>query len=93
MQIVVDLALRSLFPGICDEWFSLTQNIRETFIQERREKKSAVVRDIASTKDALQRALREEVVNHVTSIFSYVLMFNHNETKFQCACLTQVTGT
>jgi hypothetical protein len=82
VQIVVDLALGSLFPGICDEWFSLTQNIRETFVQERREKRVAVVRDIAGTKDALQGALRVAVVDHVISIFSYVLALNHNKIQF-----------
>jgi hypothetical protein len=82
VQTLVDLALGNLFPEQCNEWLSSTQNIRETFIQERREKRNAVVRDIASTKDSLQRALHEEVVDHVISIFSYVLPFNHSLIKF-----------
>jgi hypothetical protein len=82
VQTLVDLALGNLIPEKCDEWFSSNQNISRTFIKERRERKSAVVRELASTKDSLQRALREEVVDHVISIFSYVLPFDHNWIKF-----------
>ncbi|KAF8267057.1 hypothetical protein EI94DRAFT_1731643 [Lactarius quietus] len=69
VQTLVDLALKDLLPAQCDEWLFSSQYIRETFLQERREKKNAVVRDIASTKDSLQHELRDEVVNRVISIF------------------------
>lgn len=72
MQILVDLALGTLFPEQCDEWLALKQCIHETFVLERTEKESAVSRDIANMEAPLQHALREEVVGHVISIFPYV---------------------
>lgn len=43
-------------------------------MQERREKNSAVARDLADTEESLQHVLREKVVDHVISIFPYVLV-------------------
>lgn len=82
MQAVVDLAIGSLLPEKCNKWISSTQKIRETFLQEQKEKKDAVVRDLSSNKASMQRALREAVVNHVSGIFSYVLAFNPSLIKF-----------
>ncbi|KAI9443933.1 hypothetical protein H4582DRAFT_2125919, partial [Lactarius indigo] len=66
---LVDVALRDLFPRQCEEWHGINQYIHEIFMREQREKKSAIVRDIASTQNNLQHALREEVVNHVIGCF------------------------
>ena len=73
MQNLVDIALGDLFPKPSEEWLSIRQDIHEIFERERTRELSAVVRDIANTKELLQHALREEVVSHVISIFPYVL--------------------
>ncbi|KAH9054525.1 hypothetical protein EDB87DRAFT_1580466 [Lactarius vividus] len=69
VQDLVDIALRDLFPRQCEEWNGIKQYIHEVFMQERREKKSAIVRDIANTENNLRHALREEVVDHVIGSF------------------------
>lgn len=74
VQTLVDLALGNLLPGICNEWLSLSQDIHDAFMREQREKKSVIVRDIASAKDSVQHALREEVIQHVIGIFPYVVI-------------------
>ncbi|KAI9455179.1 hypothetical protein BJY52DRAFT_1224795, partial [Lactarius psammicola] len=62
-------ALGGLLPEQCNEWLSFTQHIRDIFVQEKTKKKSAIARNIANTEDSLQRALREEVVDHVINCF------------------------
>ena len=74
VQTLVDLALGNLFPEQCKEWHVIKQQIHEIFMQERREKESAFTRDIVNTKDAVQNALRQEVVDHVIGIFPYVVI-------------------
>ncbi|KAI9452888.1 hypothetical protein BJY52DRAFT_1124024 [Lactarius psammicola] len=71
MRILVDVALGSLFPEQYEEWYDTKQYIHGIFMRELREKKSAIVRDLADTEDSLRHALREEVVDHVTGIFPY----------------------
>jgi hypothetical protein len=77
VQTLVDVALGDLLPEQCNEWISISHNIHEVFMRERREKKSAVVRDVADTKDSLQHVLGEEIINHVINIFPYVLIQPH----------------
>ena len=72
MQNLVEVALGDLFPGQCEEWLSIKQDIHEAFLREQKERKSAVARDLADAEDSLQHALREEVVNRAISIFPYV---------------------
>src|SRR6266702_1928186 len=74
VQTLVDIALGGLFPKQCEEWHVRKQYIHEIFMRERREKKSAVARDLADPEDSLQHALRQEVVDHVIKIFPYVLI-------------------
>ncbi|KAH8979281.1 hypothetical protein EDB92DRAFT_1980226 [Lactarius akahatsu] len=69
VQNLVDIALRDLFPRQCEEWNGIKQHIREMFMQELREKKSAIDRDIADTENNLRYALREEVIDHVIGSF------------------------
>ena len=69
MQTLVDVALGGILPQQCNEWVSTSHQIHENFMQKRREKKSAVAREIGDTKDSLQHVLREEVVKHVINIF------------------------
>jgi len=73
VQHLVDAALGDLFPKKYEEWLDIKQYIRDVFLRQRREKESAVTRDIADTENSLQHALREEVIDHVISIFPYVL--------------------
>ncbi|KAH9016242.1 hypothetical protein EDB85DRAFT_1898280 [Lactarius pseudohatsudake] len=68
-RIWSDVALRDLFPRQCEEWHDIKQYIHEIFMQERKEKKSAIARDIANTENSLRHALREEVVDHVIGSF------------------------
>ncbi len=76
VHTLVDVALGGLHPEQCNEWLSLSQDIRDLFMQEKRKRKSAIARDITNTEDSLQRALREEVVDHVINLFPYVVL-NH----------------
>lgn len=73
VQTLVNLALGNLLPGLCNEWLSLSHDIHDAFLREQREKRRVIIRDIASTKDSVQQALREEVIDHVISIFPYVV--------------------
>lgn len=72
VQTLVREALGDLFPKQCKDWHVRKQHIREIFMQERGEKNSAVARDLADTEDTLHQALREEILDHVISIFPYV---------------------
>ena len=82
VQILVDLALRSLHQEQCDEWLSTTQFIRDEFTRERKERKNIVVRDVAGTEDSLRHVLREAVVDHVIGIFPYVVIQSYlNQTQ------------
>ncbi|KAF8267054.1 hypothetical protein EI94DRAFT_1830340 [Lactarius quietus] len=69
LQTLVREALEDLFPKQCKDWHVRKQHIREIFMQERREKSSAVARDLADTEGSLQHALREKVVDHVVGIY------------------------
>ncbi|KAH9005432.1 hypothetical protein EDB86DRAFT_2825090 [Lactarius hatsudake] len=80
VQNLVDIALRDLFPGQCEEWNGIKQHIQEIFMQERREKKGAIDRDIADTENNLRYALREEVIDHVIGSFPSLdrnVLFSH----------------
>ena len=90
VQTLVDVALGGLLPEKCSAWLSSSQHIHETFMRERREKKSAVAREIAGTKDSLQHVLREELVDRVISIFPYVLIQSSNT---EGVYLMQVVGS
>ena len=74
MQNLVNVALGDLFPEQCEEWASIRRHVHEVFMRDRREKISAVARDLVDTEDWLQHALRSEVVDHVINIFPYVLI-------------------
>ncbi|KAH9059728.1 hypothetical protein EDB87DRAFT_1831890 [Lactarius vividus] len=69
VQTLVDVALGGLHPEQCNDWLSSSQYIRDKFMEEKTKRKSAIARDIANTEDSLQRALREEVVDHVIKYF------------------------
>ena len=73
MQNLVEVALGDLFPEQCEEWLSTKKYIQEVFIREQKERKSAIVRDLADAEDLLQHALREEIVDRVIQNFPYVL--------------------
>jgi len=71
VHTLVDVAQGGLIPEQRNEWLSLSQHIRDLFMQEKTKKTSAIARDITNTGDSLQRALREEVVDHVINLFPY----------------------
>ena len=76
VQALVGVALGSLLPELCNEWVSSSQYVRETFMREQWERKGGVARNIAD--EELQHVLRGEVVNHVISVFPYVLIQSSN---------------
>ncbi|KAI9443965.1 hypothetical protein H4582DRAFT_1049491 [Lactarius indigo] len=69
VQTLVDVALGNHHPEQCNEWISSSQSIRDQFMQEKTKRKTVIARDIADTEDSLQRALREEVIDHVINFF------------------------
>ncbi|KAI9453856.1 hypothetical protein BJY52DRAFT_1189313 [Lactarius psammicola] len=69
VQSLVNVALSDLFPEQCKDWRAMKQDIRDVFMREQTKRKSAVAQNIASTEGSLRRALREEVVDHVISLF------------------------
>ncbi|KAI9443805.1 hypothetical protein H4582DRAFT_1846182 [Lactarius indigo] len=69
VQTLVNVALSDLFPEQCKLWRVMQQDIRDIFMQEQTRKKGAVAQDIANTGGSLRCALREEVVDHVTTLF------------------------
>ena len=69
VQTLVRVALGDLFPRQCKEWHVTKQYTHEIFMREQRKKQSAVARDLGDTEGSMQRALRDEVVDHVISIF------------------------
>jgi hypothetical protein len=69
MQTLVSVAFGELFPELCREWRTKKQDIRDVFFRERSSRKIGVAQDIAKTEGSLRRALREEVVDHVISLF------------------------
>ena len=88
MQTLVDVALGGLLPEQCNERVSSNQYVRETFLRERRERKGSDSRDMADKE--LQRVLREVVVNHVISVFPYVLIQSSNTTDSEGVYLMQI---
>jgi hypothetical protein len=73
VQTLVNVALWDLFPEQCKEWRAVKQDIRDIFMREQTRRKSAVVLDVANAEGSPCRALREEVVDHVISLFPYVV--------------------
>lgn len=72
VQTLVHEALGDIFPKQCKDWHVRKQHINEIFAQERREKNIVVAHGLADAEDSLRTALREQVINHVISIFPYV---------------------
>ena len=73
VQALINVALLDIFPEQCKEWRAVKQDIRDVFMREQTKRKSAVFQDIVNTEGSLRRALREEVVDHVTNLFPYVV--------------------
>ncbi|KAH9166548.1 hypothetical protein EDB89DRAFT_2232826 [Lactarius sanguifluus] len=69
VQTLVNVALSDLFPEQCKQWQVLKLDIRDISMREQTRKKSAVAQDIANTGGSLRCALREEVVDHVSTLF------------------------
>ncbi|KAI9443823.1 hypothetical protein H4582DRAFT_1807697 [Lactarius indigo] len=69
VQTLVGVALLDLFPEQCKQWRIMQRDIRDVFMREQTRKKSAVAQDIANTGGLLRCALREEIVDHVSTIF------------------------
>lgn len=71
MQTLVSIALGDLFPEQYRKWHAKKQNVRDVFSRERKSRKHSVAQDVTKTEGSLRSALREEVVNHVISLFPY----------------------
>ncbi|KAI9443938.1 hypothetical protein H4582DRAFT_1807523, partial [Lactarius indigo] len=74
VQTLVDVALGSHYPEQYNEWLARSQYNRDVFLREKTKRKSAIARDVINNEDSLQRALREEVVDHVINLFPYVVL-------------------
>ncbi|KAH8986573.1 hypothetical protein EDB86DRAFT_2954862 [Lactarius hatsudake] len=69
VQTLVNVALSDLFPDQCKQWRVMQQDIRDVFMLEQTRNKSAAAQNIANTGGSLRCALREEVVDHVSTLF------------------------
>ena len=76
VQTLVSVALGDLFPELCIEWRALKLDISDIFLQERTSRKSVIVQDVVNTESSLRRALCEEAVDHVISLFPYIVFIS-----------------
>lgn len=93
VQTLVRIALGDLFPELCIEWRALKLDISDIFLQERTRRKSVVAQDVINTESSLRRALREEVVDHVISLFPYYLLFHLVDLAYGAYLVLQVFGS
>jgi hypothetical protein len=63
------IAISALFPGLCDEWLALKQDIYDIFRRESTNRKGVVFREIVTKEGPLRRILREAVIEEVVSLF------------------------
>ncbi|KAF8260139.1 hypothetical protein EI94DRAFT_1897819 [Lactarius quietus] len=89
-QTLVTVALGDRFPEQCKEWRAMKQDIREVFMREQTRRKDLVAQELADTEGALRCALREEVVDHVISLFPYVISLNQ---AYGAYLILQVVGS
>lgn len=71
IQTLVGVALGDLFPEQCKNWRARKQNVRDVFSRKRTNSEREIAQNVAKSEDSLRHALREGVVDHVTSLFPY----------------------
>ena len=68
------ITMSDIFPGLCDEWWALKQDIRDIFRRESTNRRDVIFREIATEEGPLPHILREAVVEEVMSLFPYVVV-------------------
>ena len=76
MDILVDVAISTMFPKQCDEWRVGTKNIRRSFREEITKRQDEVCQELNGQESSLRRALREAVVDDVTKLFPCVFILS-----------------
>jgi hypothetical protein len=71
VKILVDIAIKDLFPEPCDKWRTRNEEIRTRCKQELEKRKDTARREIGRGEDSLRRALYEAVVEDVIKLFPY----------------------
>ena len=79
MNILVEVALLTIFPKQCNEWRITTMDARRSFREEMTKRQDKVCQELSNQELSLRRALRDEVVDDVTKLFPYVIA--------RCLCL------
>jgi hypothetical protein len=69
IQILVDVALSSSFPGQCTAWCSAMKNTRERFQKDLTETQHKACEGLVRQETSLQRTLRDVVIEDVMKQF------------------------
>jgi len=71
VKILVDIALKDLFPESCDKWRTAKQEIRARCKEELEKKEDTVRQEIARGECLLRGTLHEAVMKDVIILFPY----------------------
>jgi len=74
VEILVGIAVESLFPESCVRWRAEKKEIRARCKQEFAKKEDTVRQEIARGEGSLRRALHEAVMKDVMKLFPYDLV-------------------
>ena len=74
MNILVDVAVSTIFPKQCEEWRTAMTDARRSFREEMTKKQDKVCQELNTQKYSLWRSLRDTVVDDVTKLFPCVFV-------------------
>ncbi|KAH9963060.1 hypothetical protein BJV74DRAFT_880022 [Russula compacta] len=69
MQILLDLHIADIFPQQCNKWRDMKQDISVFLAREQANRQVTLFEELASKEDALQRVLRDAIIEDVTALF------------------------
>jgi hypothetical protein len=69
VHILVRVAIEERFPEQYDKWQAKSHSARSMFVQELRERKETIRKEIIRGEDSLRGLLREAVVEDVMKLF------------------------
>jgi hypothetical protein len=69
VQILVSVAIEERFPEQCGKWRTKSRGARSVFVQELKEKKETLRKEMLRGEDSLRGLLREAVVEEVMKLF------------------------
>ena len=72
VNILVDVAISTIFPKRCKEWRVAMMDSRRSFREEMTKRQDKVWQELKSQELALRHALRDAVANDVTKLFPCV---------------------